>query len=405
MTLRQSALLTAAALAATLGVAACNDAGHTSVSSTPSVSTTTAAPALQPGNYPTTAQAPKGLAGNAENGAILDAQRMADYVVGPWEVDADLITPNPRTTLVLKNTVAVPLVFDTAAVPVLDAHQFVNGFATDRSSAGAARLLKRVSNVVLRFPDEAAAAAAAADLSAQVPNLAGASAVSIANHPNSYATAADQPDGTYTVTSWTPTGPYVVAITAKSPDSRDAAALLVSKMLDLQVRRLADFVPTDPAGFPQLPIDPTGLFARTLPVNKDEATVNLGVWQPRAILHFQSNPVESAKLLKAADVDAVAVRKTKVYQAKDVAGTQLLADKLAESIGRDTKPTDGVAGLAAARCFDAGGPKPDATPDEKFADRYTCVAAAGRYVVTASSQQATDVQQQIAAQVMMLGGQ
>lgn len=385
----------AAAVAATFTLAGCQDrSGDTAPPAATSSTSVAAAPQLQPGNYPTTPQAPLGEAG--ANGVIIEAQRMADFVVGPWEVDPDLIAPNPTATLVLQSTAAIPLVLDPAAGPILDRHHFVNGFSTARTAASGVRDLKAVRNVVLRFPDASSASAAAAEL-ANLPVQGTAESVAVDNHPDTHATVRDNTDGSYAVTSWTPAGAYVIAVNAQTPESRDAAALLVSKMLDLQVRRIADFVPTDPAGFAALPMDATGLFARNLPVTKQEATVNLGVWLPRAILHFQSNPIDSAKLFKAAGVDEVAVRKTKVYQAKDAAGAQLLADKTADAIGKDTTPAAGVPGLADAKCFDAG-------VEVKDANRFTCVATVDRYAITASSQQVADAQQQIAAQVMMLGG-
>ncbi len=46
---------------------------------------------LDVGNYPTRPSAPIGTAGTPEIGAIVEGQRMANYVTGPWEVDPSLI--------------------------------------------------------------------------------------------------------------------------------------------------------------------------------------------------------------------------------------------------------------------------------------------------------------------------
>ena len=48
---------------------------------------------LDVGSYPTAPRPPLGAAGNASSGAVADAQDMADFVVGPWDVDQSLITP------------------------------------------------------------------------------------------------------------------------------------------------------------------------------------------------------------------------------------------------------------------------------------------------------------------------
>lgn len=389
-----------AAITASVGLSGCNDSTN-SASPDSQLSSTSAQPTLQvlqTGNYPTKPQPPRGAAG--DGGAIIEAQRMADYVVGPWEVDPNLVARN-GSTLVLKDTAAVGVILDSAAAPIVAEHHFVNGFVTERAAAGGTGALKDVRNAVLRFPDQTTARSAAAELAQGLrgpADGAGQQSISIDNHPDTFATASDLPGGTYDVTSWTATGPYVIAVAARTPESRDASALLVSKLLDLQVRRISDFEATDPAEFTQLPIDPTGLLVRTLPpANAQELPVNAGVWRARADLHYQANPIDEAKLFTAAGVDAVSVRKTTVYRAKDTEGADFLADKTAVAVGANAKPTDSVPGLDAAKCFDAG-------PDNKLTFRYSCVAPVDRYVVTASSAQSVDVQQQIAAQVMMLGG-
>lgn len=48
---------------------------------------------MDTGQYPTHAGHPLGTAGKARKGAYLDAVRMPEFVVGPWEVDAALQNP------------------------------------------------------------------------------------------------------------------------------------------------------------------------------------------------------------------------------------------------------------------------------------------------------------------------
>src|SRR6476620_4968148 len=45
---------------------------------------------LDAGPYPTKARQPLGVAGNPARGIVIEAQRMANNVVGPWEIDPAL---------------------------------------------------------------------------------------------------------------------------------------------------------------------------------------------------------------------------------------------------------------------------------------------------------------------------
>jgi hypothetical protein len=352
---------------------------------------------LQPGNYPTAPlPAPKPSAASA---TIVEAQRLADYVAGPWEVDPALVKPNPTATLVLKNADALEMVLLAPAAQIAAAHQFVNGFATDRFT-GTDRTghEKGLSNVVLRFASPADATAAAAEFAAALPAVPGASPlqpVPIAGHAEAQAVQSTLRDGTFTVASFTAHGPYVLYQYARTQESLDTAAALVVRTLDLQAGRIDEFTPTDPAQFATMALDPTGLMAKTIPAPKP--TVNMGVYGARGILHFQVDPLLAGQLYSAAGLDAASVGKTKVYQAKDASAATELAAKLAGILGTGAQHGPAVPGLQAVKCFLAA----DANP---LIDRYSCVAGAGRWTITASSQQERDVTQQIAAQYLMLVG-
>ena len=67
---------------------------------------------------------------------------------------------------------------------------------------------------------------------------------------------------------------------------------MAARALDLQLPLLDGFQPTNPTFFPQLPLDPTGLVARTLPTGPDEATPMSGsAYPPAGALHAEANPV------------------------------------------------------------------------------------------------------------------
>ncbi|MCZ8382512.1 hypothetical protein O6P37_26945 [Mycobacterium sp. CPCC 205372] len=348
---------------------------------------------LDVGNYPTK-PAPLGTAGKPEVGAIVEAQRMANYVIGPWEVDPALVVGYIRQPMVLlPGQVSVPMLKQVNQAA--ERYQFVNGFFVSRRSADDKTFLH---HAVLRFPDPGAAAAATAEIARvageiQLPmQTSPATPLPIPGHPETVATSSTHNNGPRswaTVRSATPRGPYVLLQQAQAVDV-DATAALVAKTLDLQGPLIDQFKATNPAEFADLPLDPTGLLAKTLPIApKDAILTQRTVYQRLGGLQFQSDPVLSATAFTDAGVDLVSRGKTTVYQAADAASARQLADDFAEEVGVGNKPSDGVAQLPDSRCFsgDAGN---------------HCIASADRYAFEVSATQIADAHQQLAAQYALL---
>jgi hypothetical protein len=230
----------------------------------------------------------------------------------------------------------------------------------------------------MRFPTPADAAA---DFAAQLSAIPGASPpqpVKIAGHPEANATQSTLSDGTFTVTSTTAHGPYVLYQYARAQENLDVATALVAKTLNLQAGRIDGFTPTDPAQFASMALDPTGLLVKTIPAPKP--TVNRGVYGARAILHFQVDPVLAGRFYSAAGLDAASIGKTQVFQTKDRAAAVELAANIAGIFGNGAQPGPAVPGMPTAGCFLAAGANP-------LMDRYRCVASAERWTITASSHQ------------------
>jgi hypothetical protein len=309
------------------------------------------------------------------------------------------VAPNPTATLVIKNAPALELVLLAPAAQIATAHQFIDGFSTDRSTGGDQTGHQRaLGNIVMRFASPGDATAAATDFAAQLPAVPGASPlqpVPIGGHPEAKAAQSTLTDGTFTVASFTAHGPYVLYQYARAQESLDVATALVAKTLDLQTGRIDGFAATDPAQFATMTLDPTGLMVKTIPAPKP--TVNMGVYGADAILHFQVDPILAGQLYSAAGLDAASVGKTTVYQTKDPGAAAELATKLVGIIGNGAQPGPTVPGLPAAKCVAP-------TDTNSVIDRYSCVASAERWVIIASSQQERDVTQQIAAQYLMLVG-
>jgi hypothetical protein len=207
------------------------------------------------------------------------------------------------------------------------------------------------------------------------------------------------------VLAFTAHGPYVLMQNAKSTDGLDAATALIGKAIDLQRRAIDRFKPTDPAAFATVPVDPSGLLARTVPEQPVIADINPHlhkVYDRHGALHFQRfeiDPVTATRLFADAGVDLWATSKTSIYQARDAAGAARLVEQFVAEIRADgAKPAEGVAGMPASRCLEV--PHPGAKPS------FACFAPADRYAIEAHAGhrngQLLAAQQQVAAQYVML---
>lgn len=349
---------------------------------------------LDVGSYPTVPFPPLGAAGTPAAGAIADAKQMADFVVGPWEIDESVISPYLDSFYVIDSVTALLQLGPETVASAAGRHGFINGFATERQAADKIALV----NAVLRFPDPAAAAAASTDMgdaAAKFP-IAGVTptVVAIPGHPDSVAsTYPFTPHGSdrvrATIRSFTPHGPYVLMQFVQTVDGVDHAAELVAKTVDAQAPSIDQFKAADPSALALVPLDPTGLLAKTLPTTKGASAKN-AVYDVRGAAHFQTDPIASTKLFKDTGVSEVAMAKTNVYQAKDEAGARAVTDSFGmEVTAEGTKPADPVPALPNSHCM--GFPK-----------GFYCVAPAGRYAIEARGEQLRDVQQQVAAQYVIL---
>jgi hypothetical protein len=370
---------------------------------------------LNPGNYPTKPQPPMGVAGSPATGALLDAQRMADFVLGPWDIDPALVARIPlgasAGSMPLK-TDALEVVASPEVAQAGYRHDFISGYADHRKVQGQKAFL----NVVLRMPDPQSASAAAREMAQAflvAPSLLTPpppkSPMSIPGHPEANAVrqtflGGDQLNWNV-IDSFAAHGPYVLmqraSVTSASLDAPDvtagldAAAGLVAKAIELQGPRIDGFTPTDPAQLPNVPRDPTGLLAKALPVPKGAGNVNnKATFGGYGLLHYMDDPVASAKTLSAAGVDVAVHGDDFVLQARDAASARALADaQLKTSTGPDATTADSVPNLPGSHCLKFSG-------DGGF----WCVATADRYEFEVSGAQLNDVHQRVAAQYIMLVG-
>ena len=365
-------------------------------------------PLLATGNLPTTPAPALGNAGSPVEGALIEARRMAANVVGPWEVDPELVSPTPLRAMVIKDAAGLALIEPDAVAKAAGAHHIINGFASDRQGLGQQRL----TNAVVRFADPASAAAAAADMAAtalttQQPTAAPASA--IPGHPDARAVTTGGGDQSpATVFSYTPRGVYVLCQIAHTTDI-DTATALIAKTLDLQGPLIDRFAPTDPAKFADLPADPTGLLARTMsasmwPYVKDSHSATptnpkVGVYQPHGALHLQDDPPSVSAAFSAAGVQMMSYNFTSIYQAADPGAARRLASDLANSLLQDevsAQPFNGVDFMPTSTCVQY--PLQDSTTEF----HYYCYAAADNFTIETHADDPVGAHWQLAAQYIML---
>jgi hypothetical protein len=353
---------------------------------------------LDVGNYPTRPK-PLGSAGTPELGAIVEGQRMANYVTGPWEVDPALIRGYTDSALVIKNADAVKFVLPEALAAPAARHNFITGYYTPREDTDR----KVLRNAVFRFPDAAAATDAAKEFSddaateaVQTPPVTPAP---IPDHPDTagfshtFAEPAKKLQWTE-VRAFTAHGPFVFVQSAQVTDNLDTATSLIAKTLDQQVPLIDQFAPTDPAKLAELPIDPTGLLARTLPIKPTDASVNQRtVYDRRGSLQLQTDPTRSAKLFDDTGMTHMANAAVAVYEARDAQAAQQITDGFFSESAPTGKPAPAVKQMPNSRCLDLSqGP----------AANFYCLATADRYAIEAQAAQLRDVQQKTAAQYAML---
>lgn len=395
-------------VAVLLAVAGCTDGGtkQSAATSPP----TSAAPALNPGNYPTKPH-PMGASGSPAIGAVTEARRMGENVILPFQVDPALTKgggrEGPFTDLgMLSNWLDKPIL-DAA-----DVHHFVAGFLASHST-GASGVLgqprdKELMNGVLRFASDADASAAVAEMAAHsvvlLPLLPEnpprpTNRTNVARHPETAGFAYSEQLGGAVEQAYTAHGPYVLVQWATTAAGPQPTADLVAAALDQQIPLIDAFAPTPEDQLAGLPRDPSGLFAHTLPPDKNSSHTP-GDYGPHATLVYMANPPRDQKLFDTAGVDVVAISRTNVYRARDAAGASAVAtDFLSEMRERKWLPAPAIPGITGSQCLTE---KPGTDPIKPHAHFFYCTFSTGRYAVEVQGPQRVDVAQAAAAQYLML---
>ena len=370
---------------------------------------------LDPGRYPITPRPALGNADSEQAGRLVEGRRMAGYVVGPWQVDPDLIARLSTDVAVIEDLKQVgaavlwpPILAGAFGLP------FIVGFVSQRRSSTGASPQKSLRNAVLRFADAGSASAAAQgffDQAMHMPRTPDVTpivteperAVPIPGHPDAKGALLTFLEGNQTMQELnvaTSHGDYVLIQVVRCAAGPDCQAQLAAHILDLQLPLIDGFKPTDPAQFATLPLDPTGLVARTLPLRADQTSSTSGAaYELSGALQFEDNPIKVGPELTAASVDYVSVDQTTIYQTKDPASAEKLAQTYGDVVSAmpGAESAAGVPGLPQSHCVRIAGPG-------GLVPHHWCLATAGRYMVKTIARQVETAQQQTAAQYRILTG-
>lgn len=348
-----------------------------------------------------------GKAVNLDQARALEAERLANYIPLPVEVDpAVKYAGQPMAAAIrpfidfgsgaMKQRIdADPGAMNAAA------KGFVSGFVTTGKSDEADELSYELENIVLIFSDDASAGAAAqalgqTDLTADHPKQR----VSIDKYPAAFAYTDDTVPGL--IRSWYATGKFVIftrvydnVMGALKTQDQAKLAAHVQRSLDVIPPALAKFPATPADKMADLPIDLDGVLGRTLPTILDDTSQAgiPGVYELHGGLQLIQGDDDTTSLTEAG-VDRVAWKGGYVFRARDYQSAEKLIDERAET-SRTFKAIDPPPNLPNAVCRQYVGPA-------FAAISYYCWVAHDRYVAELSANQLLDVQQRIAAQYAML---
>ncbi|MFD4293670.1 hypothetical protein ACFWPA_05710 [Rhodococcus sp. NPDC058505] len=361
--------------------------------------------ALDTGDYPTD---PAPAFGNAtpEEVAPVDGQRMAEFVVAPWEVDPEFNDPT-LPTFVVRNYKMLKGTLDESVYEVpANASSAIYGFVTSARTSTAgdrAGTERALTNLVMRYIDPAAAAAAAGQMAEASAARPGSTAVDIPGLPDSHGISSTAVAGEVELAAFTPHGEYVLYSWASAPQDRaDEVEATLARIVELQ-GPLIDRFPRTPTRSqnggerPQLEVDQNDILIYAIPAAADAPAgdADRGVYGPRGMSHFYASPAEMYRTLSKHGSEHNAIYKTTVYRAStpdDAAAMLTEFDGLSRSNGWTTIPSP--AGLPNASCL---------TKTTQSADQYSCSVQVGRYIGEASGlDDRTDVYRQISAQYLIL---
>lgn len=410
------------ALAATVAVVGCTGAGDPSSSAAaqPQALIPAAPGELDPGPYrrtPLDIDAP--VVPNAAAGSYRESQRLAEAVVLPVEVDAELVTPSARDTYSIPDgkilSFALTGQIDEAIPAIAEKYGYYAGFTTRRRTdlgfeVGTRRIM---THAVLQFPDAESAVHAAADLhrdsltrsSVIIPDLPPPTEYPMVSLPDSFV-GVKTGDSYVIGSSFTPYDCYVIhteldamAFPGATIDPWSWVETTMATTLDLQRTLLDGFHPTDPADLTALEVDPDGVLRLTVPYGRDDSgDFNaMSVFGVRGAAHLAADQAGTLDALTATGTDHFAVNATNIYRSETVGGAEELLGTMPDLLRARGSSIEvpGPPGVPNSLCFEIV---------DALTEHVTCAVQHGPYVAEVSGDTGKQAHQLATAQYLIFEG-
>lgn len=341
--------------------------------------------------YPTTPLKYNKTPSTKESANLLEGRRIAGALVVPTFIDPAYARGGNLSTLPLKGPTALAVLFVAPVPSVAQRAGMITGFSSARSGTPGALL-------VAAFEFGTAAQAAAA-----VPALAAASVdkdsdkgkAVVAGYPAAAGQYGSTTEGPY-FQSFLAQGRMVlyVYVSGKKQTTAQQAAL-AAKTFKAQTAAFAAFKPTAANALMQLPVDPAGMLAHTIPNAGDDATVADGYLTAAGQLHYDTDPVGTRALFATAGVDAVGGGRATVYRARNAGGAIAIRDNFIASSAKSgaLKSYELTAAAPGAKCL-----------ADPLNAKYYCVGVRDRHAFELSAQSEADINAVMAAEYQLLDG-
>ncbi|MEV5649060.1 hypothetical protein AB0L57_12485 [Nocardia sp. NPDC052254] len=355
---------------------------------------------LDVGQYPVDRHSYDGPA--AGKGALLEGMRMSDAVVSGIRIDPSL-TAGSGGRVVVDSGDATRHLLAVVSKPALDRNKMVVGYVAAGSDKTGSmdRAATSVTDLVMRFPDEAAARAAAQQLEdadfGVAPDLN--RKLTLPKYPDAFV---HYRPGIATIGTFMPYKQFVISLFVERPRAEEADLLAwVQKTLDAEVPALEQFHATPQNQLDSLPVDPGGLLARAVVEDRSNRTPDVNdfaVYGAPAFVTISSDVPGRQRLVDDTGMDAIAVAdNSSVMRVRDTdAGTRLINGMITSS-GRQYDPADAPRGVPGAKCL-ALNSSGDAQKDSKF----RCYVPYRRYVEVVNANSRDDVDRRVNAAYALL---
>ncbi|WP_054815766.1 DUF7373 family lipoprotein [Nocardia arizonensis] len=338
-------------------------------------------------------------------GSLLEGMRMSEAVVPAISVDSSL-KYGRGSTVVGDSTAALDFVANVSK-PVLDNRKFVVGFVAGgadkpdpKGETKPPADATAITNLVMRFPDEASAKLAAreledADLGVSPDNRK----LPSTKYPDAYV---HWRPGIATVGAFHAYREFVISLFIQRPRA-DSTDLLnwVDRTLAAQVPALDGFRATPVNQLDTLKVDPDGLLARVAVAERKGHSPDpdtFAVYGPEHQIHAADDESVTKKLLADTGVDKIAiVDASSVFRARDADAAHALLDGLVGTVGSYFDPITAPKDVPGAKCLQL-----NSSGDQERDYKYRCYVPYKRYIGIVTSDKEPDVRQKVAAQYALL---